>query len=142
MYVQFYFAIDVVTQTEEQVEVFYQMCSETGFDFVPLNEVNGKRYYLCMVPEEGNIPSVVAFLADRNAVVNGCWDFNGIKVLNQDFQPLYPFDLALHISFTPDIITITWDGEEGNSNYTMTSAPATEFDPMIGWSGWGLCSPY
>ena len=141
MYAQFYLAIDVVTQTEEQVEAFYQMCSETGFNFVQLNEVNGKRYYLCMVPEEGNIPSVVAFLEGRNAVVNGCWDENGIKVLNQDFQPLYPFDLALHISFTPDIVTLDWFGE-GETDFTVVTTPATEFDPIMGFAGWELCSPY
>ena len=141
MYVQFYLATDVVAQTEEQVEAFYQMCSENGFEFYLLNEVNGKRYYHCIVPEEGNIQNVVAFLADRNTVVNGCWDENGIKVLNQDFQPLYAFDLALHISLTPDIITLDWYGE-GEFDCTIVSTPATEFDPMHGWAGWGLCSPY
>lgn len=142
MYVQFYLATDVVAQTEEQVEAFYQMCYENGFEFYKVNEVNGKRYYHCMVPEEGNIQNVVAFLADRNTVVNGCWDENGIRVLNQDFQSLYPFDLTLHISLTPDICTFVWEGAPGMSDYTMTSTPATEFDPMHGWAGWGLCSPY
>ena len=142
MYVQFYLATDIVTQTEEQVEAFYQMCYENGFEFYKVNEVDGKRYYHCMVPEEGNIQNVVEFLEDWNPVVNGCWDFNGIRVLNQDFQSLYPFDLALHINLTPDIGTFTWAGEPFASEFTINYTPATEFDPMHGWAGWGLCSPY
>ena len=142
MYVQFYLATDVVTQTEEQVEAFYQMCYENGFEFYLLNEVSGKRYYHCIVPEEGNIQNVLAFLVDRNTVINGCWDENGIKVLNQDFQPLYAFDLDLHISLTPDISTLIWAGEPFASEFTINYTPATEFDPMHGWAGWGLCSPY
>ena len=72
--------------------------------------------------------------AHRTPIINGCWIIDG-SVYNAE---LYPFDLNLHLKYTPPDITV----DEVNGEFIITESEVKEFRAIHGYSGWALPTEY
>ena len=134
MRVQAYIELDAEERTEEQEESFQAFCSHYLLSQYLIGSKDGREYYHCLLVEAENIPEMVSLMAARRPVVNGCWDING-DVYSAE---LYPFDLGLHLIYTPPDQSVTVvNGEE-----VITETAVTSFQPLHGYAGWALPTEY
>jgi len=159
--VQGYIEINNKKMTDEEYEEFQQFLSKYFLNYKELSVIEGREYDSVILKdinllndkqdEEGNIvPGILTIMKDRNVVINGMWNQNGIpygqkrvteqigeETISKLFgEPLYPFSLDMHLKHTPDdIIT----DEEGN---IISKTKINYFKPLHKFSGWGTIIEY
>jgi len=165
MKAQAYIEIDHKSMKDEEFKEFLSMMNKYFINYKEIGVVNGREYDSVILrdtgllhdktDEEGNTTyGILTILNNRNIIINGAWDVNGVplgmtKVVENNGteeepdikikyigEPLYPFDLALHIKHTPDII---YYDEEGD---VISRTPAMQFKPLHKFSGWGEIIEY
>ena len=134
MRVQAYVELDAEVRTEEQEEAFQAFCSHYLLSWYLIGSKEGREYYHCLLVDADNIQAMAAGTAHRAPIINGCWTTDGSVYDSK----LYPFDLDLHLEYTPPDTTV----DEVNGEFVITETVVTEFRALHGFSGWELCSPY
>lgn len=169
--------IDNKKMTDEEHEEFNKFLSNYFIDYKKLSVINGREYDSVILrdvnllydseyeeiikatyDEEGNKLTeettetkkkhgILTIMKDRNVVINGMWDQQGIPygqavitdIIGEETlqrfigEPLYKFDLAMHLKHTPDEIS----GENGE-----IKTKVTWFKPLHSFSGWGTITEY
>ena len=134
MRVQAYIELDSEVRTEEQEEAFQAFCNYYRLNQYLIGSKDGREYYHCILVDADNIQAVFDGTSHRTPIINGCWDIEG-NVYNAE---LYPFDLDLHLEYTPpDYSVEIVDGE-----FIITETEVTEFRALHGFSGWALPTEY
>lgn len=129
--VQGYIEIDYIEMDDETFESFNTALKQFMIHYKRVHR-SDREYYHCILKDMTVIDTLLASLSDRHPTINGLWNQDG-TVYDAN---AYPFDLALHLSHQPDVITYNADGE-----IESTTAPI-EFSAIHQFGGWAICNPY
>lgn len=129
--VQGYLELDYQEMDDETFEQFNIALKQFMIQYYRVHKAS-REYYHCILRAASVIDSLVSSFSARNPIINGVWNIDGTVY----DSALYTFDLDIHLSHQPDIITYNDDGE-----VESTTAP-TEFNAMHQFGGWAICTPY
>ena len=118
MRVQAYIELNAEERTEEQEESFQAFCSHYLLSQSLIGSKDGREYYHCILVDVDNIQTMAAGTAHRTPIINGCWTIDGSVYDSK----LYPFDLNLHLKYTPPDITV----DEVDGEFVITESEVTE----------------
>jgi hypothetical protein len=149
--------------TDEEFEEFNRFLDKYFLNYKELSVVNGREYDSVILrdinllydkeDEEGNITyGILTIMKDRNVLINGIWDKQGVPygqtkvttyneeteetIVTYDGEAEYPFNLAMHLKHTPDIVTYNEEGVE------TSRVKQTKFVPLHKFSGYGIVIEY
>lgn len=134
MRVQAYIELDTEERTEEQEEAFQAFCSHYLLSHYLIGTKEGREYYHCLLADADNIQAMFDGTSHRTPIINGCWGVEG----NVYDAGLYPFNLDLHLEYTPS----DYSFEAVDGGFIIAETEVTEFRALHGFSGWALPTEY
>ena len=137
MRVQAFIELDTQIRTEAQEEAFNQFCSSYLLNYHKIHIKDDREYYHCIIVDSEKIPTMIGLMSGRRPVVNGCWNIDGEPYLDVFGNPIYPFDLPLHLVHTEN--EKYFDPE---LNEWVITESSNTFTPLHGYSGWALPTEY